>query len=139
MRATPEAEVSRVSELPDLRSATGSLAERVHHVLRSAILDLTFPPGARLRKQELAERFGVSRAPVTEAIALLTAEGLVERMPQMTAHVARLSVVALREETFLRSAIEGAVVEQVARTRTDLQLAQLTRQPSAARAFGAGR
>ncbi|MEV8466904.1 GntR family transcriptional regulator [Fluviibacterium sp. DFM31] len=127
MRMTPVAEPSGMNDLPDLRSSAGSLAQRIHHVLRGAILDLTFPPGAPLRKAELAQRFGVSRAPVTEAIAILAAEGLVVAMPQVTARVAPLSVAALREETFLRSAIEGAVVEQVAQTRTEAQLAQLGR------------
>ncbi|WP_193142919.1 GntR family transcriptional regulator [Meridianimarinicoccus sp. MJW13] len=127
MRVKPVAELSRVDELPDLRSSTGSLAQRIHHVLHTAILDLTFPPGTPLRKAELAHRFGVSRAPVTEAIAILAAEGLVEAMPQVTARVTPLSMAALREETFLRCAIEGAVVERLAKTRTDAQLARLGR------------
>jgi DNA-binding GntR family transcriptional regulator len=45
--------------------------------LRAGILDGRHPPGARLREVELAERYGVSRIPLREALRTLEAEGLV--------------------------------------------------------------
>ena len=43
-------------------------------------------PGARLRETELAERFGISRTPVREAIRLLEADGLVAHIPRQGAN-----------------------------------------------------
>ncbi len=64
----------------DLRET--SKAERVYGDLRRRIRELALPPGAPLRKEELALELGVSRAPVSEAIARLAEEGLAEVLPQ---------------------------------------------------------
>jgi len=60
------------------RLAQSSLAERAYAALLDAIVRGDLPPGHRLRDQELAEQFGVSRTPVREALRRLEDEGLVE-------------------------------------------------------------
>ncbi|SDT58482.1 GntR family transcriptional regulator [Actinoplanes derwentensis] len=58
------------------------LRDTAYGRLRGAIVDGTLAPGAALRPDELAERLGISRAPIRDAIARLTSEGLVETKPQ---------------------------------------------------------
>jgi DNA-binding GntR family transcriptional regulator len=58
------------------------LRDVAYQRLRAAIIDGTLAPGAPLRAHELADRLGLSRAPIREAIARLTADGLVEAKPQ---------------------------------------------------------
>jgi GntR family transcriptional regulator, rspAB operon transcriptional repressor len=55
-----------------------TLAERVFQELRHAIVYGTLSPGTRLQSEELAQRLGVSRTPVKEALSRLRVEGLVE-------------------------------------------------------------
>ena len=57
------------------------LGDEVYTTLGEAILDGTLAPGERLRDQELAERLGVSRTPVREALQRLERAGLVEVAP----------------------------------------------------------
>ncbi len=57
------------------------LGDEVYTLLGEAILDGRLEPGARLRDQELAERLGVSRTPVREALQRLERTGLVEVSP----------------------------------------------------------
>ena len=57
------------------------LGDEVYSRLGEAILDGTLAPGERLRDQELAERLGVSRTPVREALQRLERTGLVEVAP----------------------------------------------------------
>lgn len=113
--------------LTDIDSLPGSLAQRVYQALRGAILDMTFPPGTIVRKAVLCEQLGVSRSPVSEAIARLASEGLLDVVPQSGTRVSRFSMEEIREETFLREAIEVAAAMRVARIRTDEQLTRLTR------------
>lgn len=113
--------------LTDIDVLPGSLAQRVYHVLRGAILDMTFPPGAVVRKAALCEQLGVSRSPVSEAIARLASEGLLDVVPQSGTRVSRFSMEEIREETFLREAIEVAAAMRVAWIRTDEQLTRLAR------------
>lgn len=102
------------ARLAPLAQFPGTLAQRCYLSLRAAILDLTCRPGERLGKAAICARLGVSRSPVSEALARLAAEGLVEIVPQSGSYVARLSMDEVREGAFLREALELAAVERVA-------------------------
>ena len=113
--------------LRPLDAFQGSLAHRVFASLREAILSMSFRPGDIIRKPEICEALGVSRSPVSEAVARLAVEHLVRVVPQAGTYVARFSLVEIREGAFLREALELAAVEKVAREITDDQLVLLRR------------
>ena len=113
--------------LEPLSSFDGSLANRVYLSLKSAIMALSYPPGTMLRKAEICETLGVSRSPVSEAMARLAVEGLVNVVPQAGTYVARFSLEEIREGAFLREALELAAVEDLAGRITEPQLVQLRR------------
>lgn len=114
-------------KLRPLDAFEGTLARRTYEALREAIMDLRYRPGEVVRKQDICSALGVSRSPVSEAIARLNAEGLVDVVPQSGTFVARFSMEEIREGTFLREAIELACVELLAETITDDQLSELRR------------
>jgi len=68
------------------------LRDVIFDTLREAIIVGELKPGQRLMEVQLAEKMGVSRTPVREAIRKLELEGLVEMLPRKGAHVADLSV-----------------------------------------------
>ncbi|MGD0865172.1 MAG: GntR family transcriptional regulator [Rhizomicrobium sp.] len=93
---------------PDL-----SKAERVYDELRRRIRELTLLPGAPLRKEEIALGLGVSRAPVSEAIARLADEALVDVFPQHGSFVAPIRAEDVRESLFIRTALEVEAIRRV--------------------------
>ena len=105
----------------------GSLGARVYLTLRHAILSLGYRPGEILRKPEICAELGVSRSPVSDAVARLASEGLVDVIPQAGTYVALFSLAEIREGAFLREAIELAAIERVAQTITEPQLVLLRR------------
>jgi DNA-binding GntR family transcriptional regulator len=86
--------------------AYGDAAVRVASQLRSEILYGDITPGSRLSQQSLAERFGVSRIPVRDALQILAGEGLVQPASNATAVVTGISVAELQELYELREAVE---------------------------------
>lgn len=90
-----------------------SESARVHAALRDAILDVALPPGSPIAEPAIAERFGVSRTPVREALLRLAAEGLVDIRPQRGTFVARLSLPRIEEALFVRRAVECAILERI--------------------------
>jgi DNA-binding GntR family transcriptional regulator len=81
-------------------------SERAVDALRELILHGDFAAGVRLGEVELAERLGVSRTPVREALTRLAAEGLVEITPNRGAKVTSWTVGELEAVFELRAALE---------------------------------
>lgn len=74
------------------------LRDVVFNTLRQAILKGELRPGERLMEIQLAQRLGVSRTPVREAIRKLELEGLVLMVPRKGAEVAEITVKDLEDE-----------------------------------------
>ena len=83
-----------------------SAAARIASQLRAEILHGEIAPGSKLAQVGLAERFGVSRIPVRDALGVLAGEGLVQPLTNATAVVTRMSVEELQELYDLREVIE---------------------------------
>ena len=73
------------------------LRDVVFNTLRQAILKGELAPGERLMEIQLAEKLGVSRTPIREAIRKLELEGLVLMIPRKGAEVAKISEKSLRD------------------------------------------
>jgi DNA-binding GntR family transcriptional regulator len=74
----------------------------------------------------LAQRFGVSRTPVREAMVQLVAQGFVTIAPRQGMHVARMSIQELLGLFELLAEIEGACAKYCARRLTEAQRQRLT-------------
>lgn len=96
-----------------------SKADRVYDDLRRRIRELTLPPGAPLRKEEIALALGVSRAPVSEAIARLADEALVDVYPQHGSFVAPIRAQDVRDSLFIRTALEVEAIRRVTQEADD--------------------
>ncbi len=86
-------------------------AVRTHAAVRDLILGGELAAGARLAETELADRLGVSRTPVREALGRLAAEGLVELVPNRGARVATWSRRELQGVFELRALVEPQLTE----------------------------
>ena len=87
--------------------------------LRDEILRGAIAPGAPLRQEELAGRFGVSRLPVRDALLRLEAQGLVDVYPNRGAFVVSLTADEVREIYDLRILLEGDLLERAVPLMTD--------------------
>lgn len=76
--------------------------------LRERISRATLLPGSKLLEQDLSQEFGVSRARVREALSALEQRGLVARLPNRGAIVARLELTQVLEIYEVREVLEGA-------------------------------
>ena len=98
MTKEPDFEVNMNEYLP--------LRDVVFNTLRQAILRGELKPGERLMELKLANKLGVSRTPIREAIRKLELEGLVIMCPRKGAEVAEITEDALRDVLEVRGALE---------------------------------
>jgi DNA-binding GntR family transcriptional regulator len=103
------------------------MQESVVDHLRNLILGGDLLPGQRLVQGELAERLGVSRTPIREALHKLAAEGLVTLSSYKGASVTRLSVSELEEIYAVRCALESHAAYLAAGRISEQELDQLER------------
>ena len=82
-------------------------------------------PGDRLRETELAERLGVSRTPVREAIRQLEADGIVTHVPRHGASIRRLDYAEVMELYEMRAVLEGTAARLAARAASDIEIEEL--------------
>lgn len=82
-------------------------ADVVARRLAQAILSGDIPPGTRLREENLAKSFSVSRTPVREALILLSASGLAHLEPNRGATVLQLTAADVSEVYHLRAVLES--------------------------------
>ncbi len=82
------------------------LRDVVFNTLRQAILTGELRPGERLMEIHLADRLGVSRTPIREAIRKLELEGLVVMIPRKGAQVARITEKNLKDVLEVRRALD---------------------------------
>jgi len=100
--------------IPDMPLKRMSLADAAYETLLEAIRHGQLPPGEGFSAVALAERFQVSRTPITEALTRLTHDGIIEqeanRQPRVV-KLARRDVVEIYE---MRTQLEAAAAERAA-------------------------
>ena len=88
------------------------LRDVVFNTLRQAILRGELKPGERLMEIQLANKLGVSRTPIREAIRKLELEGLVLMIPRKGAEVAEITEKNMRDVLEVRKALEELAEER---------------------------
>jgi len=101
------------------------LADQVYQLVLDEICDGKLAPGAHLVQEKLAERYGVSRQPIQQAMALLKADGLVEEAGKRGLFVATLDLNLMHHHYQIRSALDVLAAKLAAqRMSRDKTLAQ---------------
>ena len=101
------------------------LRDVVFNTLRHAILRGELKPGERLMEIQLANKLGVSRTPIREAIRKLELEGLVLMIPRKGAEVAEITEKSLMDVLEVRGSLEELAVDLACDRITESQLEEL--------------
>lgn len=100
-------------------------SEQVVEALKTMLLKGELAPGDRVNEAKIAEELGISRAPVREALHMLTTEGLIEIRPQKGKFITRLSPKEVQDSYFVGGVLEGAAAAACCHQFTDDDFAQL--------------
>jgi DNA-binding GntR family transcriptional regulator len=101
------------------------LHDEVAQRLRALIQSGEMQPRERLNETVLAKRFGISRTPLREAIKILSAEGLLDILPNRGAQVASISLIEIEEVAEVIAGLEATAGELLCRHVTDAEVAAI--------------
>src|SRR5690348_5907804 len=115
-----------------------NLSEQVYARILEAIIDRTLPPGQRITQNELADRLGVSRQPVSHALHQLYRQGLLAESGRRGFEVTQLDPLRIRQLYEVRGAIDALAARLAAgRAKSDASgRAQLDAALQAGRTLG---
>jgi DNA-binding GntR family transcriptional regulator len=113
-------------------------SHRIADSLRAAILEGSYSPGARIRQEDVAARFGASRIPVREALRMLHSEGLVTLVANSGAWVTRLTLTECAETYLIRERLEPLLLRTSLPRLDDATVDRLARLADDMAAPGAG-
>lgn len=103
-----------MSVFKTLRIQRELLSDKVADLLRRMILSGDLPPGTHLVEDEVASQLGTSRAPLREALGLLSREGLVVSQPGRGTFVKGFTAQSIRDLFALRTVLEAFAAELAA-------------------------
>ena len=101
------------------------LRDIVFQTLRNAIIIGELQPGERLMETQLAEKLGVSRTPIREAIRKLELEGLVIMVPRKGAQVAQFTEKDIQDVLEVRAALESLAAKLACKRMDDRSFLKL--------------
>jgi DNA-binding GntR family transcriptional regulator len=95
-----------VTGIPKATGSSGKLSEEAYQKIRDRILRGEFALGTPLNRRDLAEEFGISLVPISEALQRLEIDGLVETEPRKGTRVKIPTPQELKDNTVVRAALE---------------------------------
>lgn len=110
---------------PGRKPVRGSGADTVYETLRAEILTLKMEPSTLLDETDLAERFGLSRSPIREALIRLAAEGLVKTLRNRSSIVAPFDMIAIPSFLDATELLYRLTARLAATNRTQAQLGRI--------------
>ncbi len=101
------------------------LSHEVYKRIKAMILANEFKPGQKLKQEEIATMFGVSRMPLHKAFQMLENEMLVENLPRRGFYVTQVHTDQLIDAFECREALEGVAVRRATSIISDGELSYL--------------
>lgn len=87
--------------------------DSIYHLLKDDILNLRLEPGQFISENGIAKKYNVSRTPVKAAFLRLSSEKFIEIVPQKGTFVTLLDLELAKEIIYMRSILEGAVIQSI--------------------------
>lgn len=115
----------------NLTNGSGLIRDGVYGKIRTDILTCALAPGARVFENDLAERYGVSKSPVRDALLRLQEQGLVEVLPRKGYLIRPISIADAKDLYEMRLLLEKSCIRRACELATDEDLASLDRFRSA--------
>jgi DNA-binding GntR family transcriptional regulator len=109
-------------EIASSTSRDGTLKQQVYLSLKADILSGVFDMGERLNESQLSARYGVSRAPLRQALTMLQRDGLVEVLPRVGYLTSQLTPQDVSDIFELRLLLEASMAQRAADNISDAAL-----------------
>lgn len=91
------------------------LTDTAYHTVKRQVVECALPPGVEVTERELMERYGLSKAPLREALVRLSQEGLLRAIPRSGYRITPITVQDVRDIFELRLLLEPVAARQGSR------------------------
>lgn len=117
--------MAAIGKIDISQRSRGAIRNTIYESLLEEITSGVLEPGRRISENELAERYGVSRTPIREAVSKLRNDYILEVVPQLGTFVAKISEEAVSDAQFIRESLECAAIKIAAQRVQPWQVEKL--------------
>lgn len=97
----------------------------IYETIKSQIINLDYLPGTKIKEEELAEKFDISRTPIRGVISRLVKDSLLVVAPKKGTYVSKIDLSNIQDYIYVRKAVEISVIKSLCKIITDNQIKEL--------------
>ena len=93
--------------------------DSIYEEIKRKIINLDLLPGTKVREEDLASEYNISRTPIRGVISRLVKDSLLEVAPKKGTYVSRIDVSNINDYIYVRKSVEESVLEIVCQNVTE--------------------
>ena len=99
--------------------------DSIYEEIKRKIINLDLLPGTKVREEDLASEYNISRTPIRGVISRLVKDSLLEVAPKKGTYVSRIDVSNINDYIYVRKSVEESALELVCQNITEQQIIEL--------------
>lgn len=99
--------------------------DAIYEEIKSQIINLDLLPGTKVKEEDLAKEFNISRTPIRGVISRLVKDSLLEVKPQKGTYVSKIDLSKINDYIYVRKAVEMQMISKICNIITDEQIKEL--------------
>lgn len=99
--------------------------DAIYEEIKSQIINLDLLPGTKVKEEDLAKEFNISRTPIRGVISRLVKDSLLEVKPQKGTYVSKIDLSKINDYIYVRKAVEMQMISKICNVITDEQIKEL--------------
>lgn len=99
--------------------------DAIYEEIKSQIINLDLLPGTKVKEEDLAKEFNISRTPIRGVISRLVKDSLLEVKPQKGTYVSKIDLSKINDYIYVRKSVEMQMISKICNVITDEQIKEL--------------
>ena len=99
--------------------------DAIYEELKSQIINLDLLPGTKVKEEDLAKEFNISRTPIRGVISRLVKDSLLEVKPQKGTYVSKIDLSKINDYIYVRKSVEIQMISKICKSISEEQIQEL--------------
>ena len=99
--------------------------DSIYEEIKRKIINLDLLPGTKIREEDLADEYNMSRTPIRGVISRLVKDSLLEVKPQKGTYVSKIDLSKINDYIYVRKSVEIQMISKICKSISEEQIQEL--------------